>query len=121
MVEYNDFVNRVGVSVVTKYGEDALKLLLIDARKQCLDFIHSKRVRAFDEANLSDFENDRLDEATIEQAKYLIANGGDIGNMSGFDPVNNSFISRDEIEKRVLSARAEQALRRTKYFARGLW
>ena len=58
-------------------------------------------------------------EACLEQALYLIVTG-DTNLMSGYDPINNSVISIDELRKRALSSLAKDILKVSGLLYRGL-
>lgn len=120
-MDYQVFINLVGNDVVRKYGQDEINRVLDESYDLVLDWLKmNSSYRNIDVADFSAYELEVLDMATYEQAKYIIANGGNLATMSGFDSSNNSFISQEEIEKRIVSPRSKQLLRKTRYFYRGI-
>lgn len=120
MYSYKTFVNRVGNDIVLKYGQAELTRILEEAYQIVLDYMKSNTTIAFDVTDFSAYEILTVDEATYEQAKYIIANGGNIGTMSGFDATGNNLIPTEEIQDRVVCLRAKEKLKRTRYFYRGM-
>ena len=121
MYTYKAFANLVGNDVVLKYGQAEITRILDESYAIILDYMKSNSTRAFDVTDFSTYELAQVDSATYEQAKYIIANGGNVGTMSGFDATGNNLIPMEEIEKRIVCLRAKEILKRTRYNYRGLW
>jgi hypothetical protein len=61
-----------------------------------------------------------IDDCVLIQSKYIIANGGDLSEMSGYDPISNQFQPIEEIQKRIVAPIAQQKLEKLSYFYRGV-
>lgn len=119
-MDYKTFVNLVGNDVVNKYGQEEIKRILNDSYDLCLGYLKMQSSLRVNVADFSAYELEALDEATYEQAKYIIANGGNLATLSGYDRNANSFLSQEEINKRIISPRAKDFLARTRYAYRGI-
>lgn len=64
---------------------------------------------SFQEEHLKEKQREELWKAILEQAYYML-NNYDMFIVSGFDPINNSTISIEEIRKRAFSSLARTIL-----------
>lgn len=126
-VDYNTIVNALGTATAEEIGIDELNLILAEAIESINDYILNSGVRVklvdgvIDTTDFSTFELLAIDNAVIEQVKYVVANGGDLGNLSGFNRVERKFdISQEDIMKNKISARAKDKLARTRFAFRGV-
>lgn len=116
-MNFQEFIQIVGADVLEKYGEETIQRVLEEAVIDVND-----EIRTFGRnIEKSEYENELIRECVIEQAKYIIANGGSVGNMSGYNHITNSFIPLNEIEKRIVSPKVKQKLRNARWNNRGLW
>jgi hypothetical protein len=119
-VTYNDLVQKFGLDIVKHLTQKQVEEYILQAENNIIDFIANNSVSAFDIATVSTFEGGIINECILIQAKYIVANGGDLSEMSGFDPVSNQFQSIEEIQKRIVAPVAQQKLRKLSYFYRGV-
>ena len=120
MYTYNAFANMVGKDVVEKIGQAEITRILAESYQIILDYMKSNSTQDFDVTDFSAYELGIVDSATYEQAKYIIANSGNVAYMKVLNPANNSFIPLNEIEERIVCLRAKQMISRTRYNYRGL-
>lgn len=120
-VTLTQFINIVGEDVLERVNQEEVERILKEALDDVVDEIRSITTRKYDLTTASSYELETIDDCVIEQAKYIISTMGSIGNMSGYDPVANTFVSREEIEKRVVSVKVKKKLRQTRWNYRGLW
>lgn len=119
-VTYNDLVQKFGLDIVKHLTQKQVEEYILQAENNIIDFIANNSVSAFDIATVSTYEGGIINECILIQAKYIVANGGDLSEMSGFDPVSNQFQSIEEIQKRIVAPVAQQKLRKLSYFYRGV-
>lgn len=68
---------------------------------------------------LDEFQKEQLLKAQLEQALYILATS-DINLISGYDPINGTFVPVDELRKRAFSPLARQYLMRAGLLYRGI-
>lgn len=62
-----------------------------------------------------------LKEAAMEQYAYELDNGGSFARMSGYDSINNTMISKEDIRKRIIAPMAEDLLKRNGFLYKGVY
>lgn len=119
-VTYTDLVQKYGRDIVKHLTQKQVEEYILQAENNIIDFISNNAYSAFDIESVSTYEGTIIDECILIQTKYIVANGGDLSEMSGFDPVSNQFQSIEEIQKRIVAPVAQQKLRKLSYFYRGV-
>jgi hypothetical protein len=119
-VTYQDLVQKFGLNIVKHLTQKEVEEYILQAEQNIIDHINLKAPKPYDEATASAFENGVIDDCVLIQAKYIIANGGDLSEMSGYDPISNQFQSIEEIQKRIVALIAQQKLEKLSYFYRGV-
>ena len=76
--------------------------------------------RAADNDKLSEKQLDILKAAAMEQYAYELDNGGSFARMSGYDSINNTMISKEDIRKRIIAPIAEDLLKRNGFYFKGV-
>lgn len=61
-----------------------------------------------------------LKDAAMEQFAYELDNGGTFARMSGYDSINNTMISKEEIRKRIIAPLAADVLRQNGFYYKGV-
>jgi hypothetical protein len=118
-----DMLTKKGMNIATRISDDDdapnkverfidRVLLLVETEVKT----YNKR---FDYQLVSQAQKDAFYEACLEQALYLYILG-DMSLISGYDPINNSVISIDEIRKRAMSPISKQILLNAGLLYRGL-
>lgn len=121
MVTFQEYINIVGDDILENYGQEAIERVLVEAQTNVLDQIRTMGSRVFNLSRASAYELEIVKECIIEQASYILTTGGSVGNMSGYDPVSNTFVSLDEIQRRIISPNVKNKLKRTRWNYQGLW
>lgn len=119
-VTYQDLVQKFGLNIVKHLTQKEVEEYILQAEQNIIEHINLKAPTPYVEASASAYENTVIDDCILIQAKYIIANGGDLSEMSGYDPVSNQFQSLDEIQKRIVAPIAQQKLEKLSYFYRGV-
>jgi hypothetical protein len=119
-VSYKDLVQKFGLDIVKHLTQKQVEEYILQAENNIIDYISDKATTAFDIDTVSTYESGVINECILIQSKYIIANGGDLGEMSGFDPVSNQFQSLEDIEKRIIAPVAQRKLQKLSYFYRGV-
>jgi hypothetical protein len=119
-VTYQDLVQKFGLNIVKHLTQKEVEEYILQAEQNIIDHINLKAPTPYVEATASAFENGVIDDCVLIQAKYIIANGGDLSEMSGYDPISNQFQSIEEIQKRIVAPIAQQKLQKLSYFYRGV-
>lgn len=73
-----------------------------------------------DDNKLTEKQLDVLKTAAMEQYAYELDNGGSFARMSGYDSINNTMISKEDIRKRIISPLAEDLLKRNGFYYKGV-
>lgn len=73
-----------------------------------------------DDDALNTVQIDVLKTAAIEQYAYELDNGGSFARMSGYDSINNTMISKEDIRKRIIAPMAEDLLKRNGFYYKGV-
>lgn len=70
---------------------------------------------------LTDEQIETLKDAAMEQYAYELDNGGSFSRMSGYDSINNTMISKEDIRKRIIAPMAEDLLKRNGFYYKGVY
>lgn len=110
----NDMLLRKGVNLANVVGDDdesggkverfidrVLLIMETEVKKSNLKFQYQR---------VNTVQQEAFYEACLEQALYLIGTG-DMNLISGYDPINNTVVSIDEIRKRAISPLAKSILK----------
>lgn len=119
-VSYQDLVQKFGLNIVKHLTQKEVEEYILQAENNIIEHINLKAPTPFNENTASAYENTVIDDCILIQAKYIIANGGDLSEMSGYDPVSNQFQSLEEIQKRIVAPVAQQKLEKLSFFYRGV-
>jgi hypothetical protein len=119
-VTYQDLVQKFGLNIVKHLTQKEVEEYILQAENNIIEHINLKAPTPYNEASASAYENTVIDDCILIQAKYIIANGGDLSEMSGYDPVSNQFQSLEEIQKRIVAPVAQQKLEKLSFFYRGV-
>jgi len=119
-VTYQDLVQKFGFNIVKHLTQKEVEEFILQAENNIIDHIQLKAAHPFNPNLVTPYEDVIIKECILIQAKYIISNGGDISEMSGYDPVANQFTSIEEIQKRIVAPIAQQKLERLSYFFRGI-
>lgn len=119
-VTYQDLVQKFGLDIVKHLTQKQVEEYILQAENNIIDYIGDKALTAFDIDTVSTYEGNVINECILIQTKYIVANGGDLSEMSGYDPVSNQFQSIEEIQKRIVAPVAQQKLQKLSYFYRGV-
>ena len=119
-VTYKQLIQKFGLDIAKHLTQKQVEEYILQAENNIIDYIDNHAVTAFDIDAVSTYEGGVIDDCILIQTKYIIANGGDLSEMSGFDPVSNQFQSIEEIQKRIVAPVAQQKLQKLSYFYRGV-
>lgn len=119
----NEFLKRTGVELSVKVpggNDDSNKVERFIRRVVSVVEAEIWRYNAhFRPDKLDDFQKEMLLKAQIEQGLYLLSTG-DLNLISGYDPINATFVPVDELRKRAFSPLARQYLMRAGLLYRGI-
>ncbi len=118
-----DMLSRKGMNLSTRIedDDDAPNKVerFIDRVLMIVEAEISRYNMYFDYAKLTEKQQDLFYEACLEQALYLYILG-DMSLISGYDPINNTVVSIEEIRKRAMSPNAKQLLMSAGLLFRGV-
>ncbi len=122
----SDFFNKYGVTLsieVQSYPylgkSDSKHLLFAERAEQIVLLKIGEYNPRFRTIKASDYQKQKIWEATLEQAFYMLMTG-DTTLISGFDPTTGNLVSLDEIKKRGFSEVALKILQQSGLLYGGL-
>lgn len=119
----NEFLKRTGVELSVQLpggDDDAGKIeRFINRVNDIIEAEIWKYNPHFRLDRLDEFQKEQLLKAQIEQGLYLLSTG-DLSLISGYDPINATFVPVDELRKRAFSPLARQYLMRAGLLYRGI-
>lgn len=94
---------ELGVALDNTPNSDSInEVAFINRIERLIHTLIKKMSPTFDETNLSEYQEEQIWNAMLEQAFYVI-NVGDFTLFSGVDFTNNSAMDYNELQKRVYS------------------